>query len=70
MTVRLADPFYLVSVRDCVIRGPGHPQNLNRPAGCKGSTGFHFFYFLWSFGFHYPPHKGPAENFFDTLLTR
>ena len=29
-----------------MIEGPGHRQNPNRPAGSRGSTGFHFFCFF------------------------
>ena len=51
-TLGLADLFSLASVHDCVIEGPGHRQNPNRPADSKGSTGFHFFWFFCG-RFHY-----------------
>ena len=57
LTLGLADLFSLASAHDCVIEGPGHRQNANRPAGSRGSTGFHFFCFLWSFSLssQWPP---------------
>ena len=45
----LADLVSLASVHECVRGGPDHRQTPNRPAGSKGSTGFHVFCFCARF---------------------